>query len=136
MKMSDIVVLKPTLDKLLDFTFPTMKQTYKVSKFLKIMGRELEVFEDERIKLVKKYGIDDGQGNYSVKPECFDDFNRDLNELLLVDVNTDFTTFDDIRNLGISTDDFIDDEIKPSSKENMLTPIDLMGLDSFFEKLA
>lgn len=74
---------------LLDAKLP-VKTAYKLQKIAKLVGPEIQQYEEFRTKLIKeKYGEQVGE-NWQVKPEQIADFAKDLSEVLSVEVNVDY----------------------------------------------
>ena len=84
-----LIELLQTLNRFADVTG---KLGYAISKTKKGMESELAVFEVERQKLIRKYGTDDGNGNYSVdeKSESYQDFVKEVTEIAEEQVDIEF----------------------------------------------
>lgn len=84
-----LIELLQTLNR---FANVTGKLGYAISKTKKGMESELAVFEVERQKLIKKYGTDDGKGNFAVdeKSESYQDFVREVTEIAEEQVEINF----------------------------------------------
>ena len=84
-----LIELLQTLNR---FANVTGKLGYAISKTKKGMESELAVFEVERQKLIKKYGADDGKGNFAVdeKSESYQDFVKEVTEIAEEQVEINF----------------------------------------------
>lgn len=89
--------------------------SYKISKALKVISKELTDLEEFRAKLVQKYGTDNGEGNLVVSQENIDKFLEELNPLLQEEINLPFNQ--------INASD-----LPPDLK---LTPIEITHLEYF-----
>ena len=74
-----------------------VKASYAIAKNIKKIEKEIEVYNEERAKLLDKYGEKDEDGNLVVSeeqnikivPENVEKWNKDLNELLDIEVEVD-----------------------------------------------
>lgn len=74
-----------------------VKASYAVSKNIKKIEKEIEAYNEERAKLLDKYGEKDEDGNLVVSeeqnikivPENVEKWNKDLSELLDIEVEVD-----------------------------------------------
>lgn len=74
-----------------------VKASYAIAKNIKKIEKEIEVYNEERAKLLDKYGEKDEEGNLVVSeeqnikivPENVEKWNKDLNELLDIEVEVD-----------------------------------------------
>jgi len=74
-----------------------IKVSFAVARNLKQLQEEQQLFEKKRTELFEKYGnpVEGGQpGQYQVKPESIDEFQKAQNELLDCEVDVDVTTID------------------------------------------
>ena len=75
----------------------TIKASDAVSKNIKKIEKEIEAYNEERAKLLDKYGEKDEDGNLVVSeeqnikivPENVEKWNKDLSELLDIEVEVD-----------------------------------------------
>ena len=58
------------------------KDAYWFNRFVKKIRSAQEDYEDVRIKLIKKYGKEDDEGNTKVDKEHVSEFSTDLGELM------------------------------------------------------
>lgn len=77
-----------TINELMTEALPS-RAAYQVAKMAKAMSDEYKIFEDMRLKLIKKYGKKDEQGElvidernqYTVPKENMEAFTKEFNEL-------------------------------------------------------
>lgn len=77
-----------------------VKASYAISKNIIKLEKEAEIYNIEREKLLDKYAEKDEEGkliteggNINIKAECITDWNRDITELLNIEVEVDVHTF-------------------------------------------
>ena len=109
LKLSQLIAMRGSLVKLIEKDLP-IKQSYNLAKFIKKANDELEQFEQQRIKLVNRYGAKDEEGNIAVKEEHQQQFVNELNELTEIEV--EFEGFKplklaDLRNIYFTTNDMM-----------------------------
>lgn len=97
------------------------KSAYKIVKLKNIIEKEYNTFQEIRDNVIKKYGEYDENGNlkikdnnYIIKEECYNDFNREINELLNEEI--------DISVSPLEMNDF---------EEHTFTPNDMEALAPF-----
>jgi len=114
-KLAQIKTIEEPLAKLADKEL-NVRISYRLGKLLKVIGKELQELETNRIKLIKKYGTpkDDakGQQEYKIEDDNKDKFIKDFNELLQEEIKVDFSP--------ICLDQL---------KDIKLTPVDVMRLE-------
>ena len=113
--IAEIINAKPAIEKLTQQTLPARK-SYQISKLLKALNDEYELFESTRVELVKKYGAINDDGTWiadSSNPE----FISEVQSILSISCN-------------------IQDELKVDLSQELdsiqLTVSDVMALDPFF----
>lgn len=102
MKLVDIKRVEEPLSRLIIKEL-NIKIAYRLGKFLKVIGSELQELETNRIKLVKKYGdkVDNKEEDpekrnqrneveFKIKPENEQKFIDEYNELLQMEIKVDF----------------------------------------------
>jgi len=109
LKLSQLIAMRGSLVKLIEKDLP-IKQSFNLAKFIKTANEELEQFEQQRVKLVNRYGAKDEEGNIAVKDEFQQQFVNELNELTEIEV--DFEGFKplklaDLRNIYFTTNDMM-----------------------------
>jgi len=114
-KLAQIKAIEEPLAKLADKELD-IRISYRLGKFIKVIGQELQELETNRIKLIKKYGkpVDNkaGQQEYQIEEENKNKFIDDFNKLLQEEINVDFSP--------ISLEEL---------KDVQLTPVDVMRLE-------
>jgi hypothetical protein len=82
-KLGILKAIEEPLIKLVKLELP-IKTSYKLSKILKKIGQELADLEEERVKLVKKYGDqdDEAQSIQVTDPAKYEEFAKEFGELL------------------------------------------------------
>ena len=114
--ISEILNAKPVLEKLVDKEI-SIKTAYRLSRVIKELNGELQTFEEQRQKLVHKYGTqkkDAPEGSITVTEENMGEFQKELSELLTAELNLNCTPMD--------IDEF--DDVK-------LTTSEILLIDSF-----
>lgn len=107
-----------SLGKLLNKELP-VKTAYRLGKLSKALQSELDQFNLTRNNLIKKYGKEK-DGQYQIDPddkEALEKFNKEIEELLSVEINIDVYDPISVDELG---------EIK-------LSAIDMSNLSVFFK---
>jgi len=117
MKLSELNAVKESLAKLLQAPGIPVKAAYRAVKFSKAVAKEIKDLEEERIKLVRKYGVADSAGNVAVPALRLVGFNEEFDELLDEDVDIPATkiNIEDVKSAG-------------------LTMLDVANLDFLFEE--
>jgi hypothetical protein len=90
LKLHQLVNAKPILDKLLtlEISFPT---SFRISQILNFVYENFKTFDDLRVTLVKKLGVlNEETGNYDIPEENRDEFVKELNEVLELEIAVDF----------------------------------------------
>ena len=64
--------------------------SYKFAKFLDLVKRELIILEEERRKLVKKYGTSDENEQVKVPEDKYEEFFKEFQELLSQEVTLEY----------------------------------------------
>jgi hypothetical protein len=85
---------EPGLIKLSNSALP-INIAFRVSKVLKSIAKELALFEESRMKLVKKYGVTNEEtSEISVSEENMEAFFKEISELLEEEVELSFNKID------------------------------------------
>ena len=105
-----------SLGKLANQDLP-LKTGYWLGRIAKAAEGEMKTLEDSRIKLVKRLGEEDAEGNYTIPADAMEAFNAEMTELLEVSI------------------DLPGERIKLESLPDgvKLSAIDLINLDWLFE---
>ena len=85
LSVSQIVNSVPVLNKLKDEQLP-VKLSYRVGRILEKFAKEYNLFEDTRLSLVKKYGVENTDGNFEVAEDKRSQFFKDLSDVLQEEV--------------------------------------------------
>ncbi len=93
------------------------KHLYWLGRIAKAAEVEMKNLEDARVKLVKRLGVEDAEGNWTIAPDSMEAFSKEMNELLeeSIELPGDPIKFD---SLG--------DQVK-------LSAMDLINLEWLFE---
>jgi hypothetical protein len=70
-----------SLSKLANQDLP-LKTGYWLGRIAKAAEAEMKTLEDARIKLVKRLGNEDAEGNYTIPADSMEAFSKEINELL------------------------------------------------------
>lgn len=98
------------------------KTAYRISKISKKIFKEFEIFNEERMKLIKKYGLKDDDGELITKDghyqfEDKEAFDGEIKELLDTEIQVNIEP--------LSIEEFGDSE---------LTPSELLGLGKLIKE--
>jgi hypothetical protein len=107
MKMFTIKNAESTLRKLVNAELP-IKLAFQISSMVDEIDTHLQKFEEFRIELVKKYG-DETENGIEVKNNI-DEFNKEINDLMNVEITVNITPVDmdvfmNIDNVNLSVAD-------------------------------
>ena len=111
MKLGDVVRLEKVFGKMLKIPM-TMAKAKKVSKGLKPFFEEIKDFNDVRLKGAQKY-VTKGKDFIGPEDEGFENFMKELDELVSQEIGLDFDSFDE--------DDF---------KDLVVTPIEMQSIEN------
>ena len=75
-----------SLGKLANQDLP-LKTGYWLGRIAKAAEAEMKTLEDSRIKLVKRLGEDDGEGNDTIPADAMEAFTAEMTELLEVSID-------------------------------------------------
>lgn len=67
-----------------------IKISFRVSKLISQVQNELEIYEKQRVEIVKKLGEENPDGSWQVKVENMPEYNKEVETLGDVDVTIDF----------------------------------------------
>ena len=110
MKLSTVVNAIPVISKLMSKELPVI-QSYAVAKLARRIDEESKLYNEQRQKLLHKYGDQDGE-KYVIRPENVDACNAELEELLNIDVD-------------------ISEKIDILSTDVALTPAEMLAIEDF-----
>lgn len=91
------VTLKQILDsqqpiaRLMDLKLPPAT-AFRLGRIVSKLDSELSVYNDQRLKIVQEFGepMEDGM-NFKIKDENIDEFNKQMNELISVEIDVEIT---------------------------------------------
>lgn len=107
--LAEIKSLEKSLSKIFDKDL-NIKIAYRLGKLLKKMSDEMNLLEENRIKLVKKYGKQtEDNGQFAVDPDKTQDFYNEINELMQVEIDIDFEpiSLEEFGDIKLSASDMI-----------------------------
>lgn len=109
--ISEVLNSKPVLEKLVDKEI-SIKTAYRLSRIIKELNGELQHFEEQRQKLVHKYGKqqeDAPEGNIIVPEENMGPFQEELAELLTaeIDLNCSPMNIEEFGDVKITTSEIL-----------------------------
>lgn len=95
MKLTNGTIYNATkaLQKLKETPLP-IKTSYKISKNAKTLLQKTSFIEEQRVSLVKKYGVESEEGMISVTPENAEMFAEEYNELMAIEEEVDIQMVD------------------------------------------
>lgn len=125
-ELGDLLQMIPAIDRLKKVSNGSGRMIYKLSKIIKKVQIQADAFDEAKLEMVKKYGIEDQnggfktdeKGNYFIKIQMKDEFNREFNDLLHTKVELNINKFvpNDFDNLNLTAQQmlplmpFIEDE--------------------------
>ena len=123
-KLNDIINADESIQYLRGIDLPA-KLSYKVSKLILALAQEYDIIQQERRKIIEKYGARDENGElvslrvnqYSIAMEYIEEANTELNDLMNTEVELN------IAPLTL-------DELEPYK----ITPKYMLGLMPFIEE--
>ena len=89
--------------------------SFRLVKLIKEINVELEIFEKEKEKLLKKYGKKNDDDSYTILDENKDSWNKDITELL--SLNVDITA----------------EKVNLANEDIKISPADMMKIEEFVE---
>ena len=123
-KLSDVVNSTETFNKIMQQSFKG-SLAFKIARLVRELEKEMQTYNEERIKIIKKYGkkdengelITDENGNVSFETDKIEEINGEFQSLLEteLEINADKLPMDSI------------DEFK-------LTPQQMLEIEMFFEE--
>ena len=113
------------VQKLLATSFESPSANRQVYDWADSILKHIRFLENERVKLVRKYGEEDGNCNVKVKQSQMKDFMDEFSSILEMEIN------EKIKECPISKDWFDDEKCRyPKDKELWVTPNEI----GMFEK--
>lgn len=84
-KLVDVYNSVPVMNKILETPLPA-SVSFQLSKLLKTLNEEMKAIEEQRIKLVEKYGVKTENNEMTVSEEKKQEFLKEFGELLSTEV--------------------------------------------------
>lgn len=91
------------LNKLIRVSFSTPQKNMQVFKYFQSVSKSLVFLENEKLKLLRKYGDPKENGNFWIPKDKTEEFKEELQKLMDVDVTEDICLH------GLTEDDFMDE---------------------------
>lgn len=105
------------IQKLLATSFESPSVNRDVYDWCDSLLKHIRFLENERIKLVKKYGKKDGSGGMKVHRDSLESFSKDFGKILEMEIN------EEVKKCPIQRDWFSDSKCQyPDDKELWITP--------------
>lgn len=102
----EIVFSKAAIEKLIGLNLKA-STAFKLARIVREVNQTLGDFEKERIRLANKYGEAEGD-NIVLKPECMDDFQAEIDELLNLNLDmNDKIGIDELGDVSLSAADIL-----------------------------
>lgn len=112
-KLEELLVIQRKAEELIKLKFPP-KSSFKIAKILASIRKEVEIYDEERRKIITNLcekgdngePIVDERGNAKIPPENREALTKDLTELNLVEVSLDYpelsiNDFDNCDNISV-----------------------------------
>jgi len=122
-KLNDVVNTTETFNKIMQQSFKG-SLAFKIARLARELEKEMQTFNSERMKIIRKYGKKDENGELIVNNDGNIEFENDkINE-----INSEFNSLLETE-LEINADKLPMDSID----EFELTPQEVISLEKFFE---
>lgn len=107
-QLGEIRNMKDPMIVLLGKDLP-IKAAWSLTKLIKTFDKELGEIEEFRVNLIKKLGVADEEGNVQVPNEKMNEFIDQFNELLMTEIEVDFTpiSIDSLGDIQVSAKDLM-----------------------------
>lgn len=116
--------------KLTMVSFSSAKKNLDVYKFTKSIEPLMEYYENERSKILQRFGEYNGNGTFNIPQSSVADFKKSMDELLELEIT------DNIYCPDLSENDFYDDNCQyPQDKSFWLNAYDISGILALIDKL-
>ena len=116
LQLGQIQDMKDPMSRLTNEKLP-LRVAFKLNKMIRVFDENLQVIEEERVKLVKALGEESDDGTMKVPKDNLEEFQKQYVELMMEEVEVDV--------IGFSIDDFGDAKV---------TTQDMLKLDAIFEE--
>lgn len=87
--MGELFNGKDVLEKLVGLDI-NVQAAFKLNRMVRAINEELVLFEEQRQKLINKYGENQEDGSVMVTPENQEEFHKELIDLFNVEINLQF----------------------------------------------
>ncbi len=91
--LGEIYMSASVMNKLIDVSLPA-KLSFRLVRVMRDLNDALKHLEEERTKLIKKYGNDSGDGNITVSEEQKEQFLQEFNDLLSEEIEINWEQID------------------------------------------
>lgn len=119
-----------TCAKLMMVSFRTAKKNLDVYKMVQECSKYNDYLQNERMKLLSQYGIDNGDGTFKLEGDNVGLFNAKVEEILDTECEFEFCISD------LTEKDFEEDNCQyPNDKRFWINGRDIMAVLSFIDKL-
>jgi len=107
-KLFEIYSSVPVMNKILEATLPA-SASFQLTKLLKTLNEEIKIIEEQRVKLVTKYGESEENEAVTVSDAKKDDFLKEFSELLdsEIDLNWNPLPISSFEGLNLSVNDML-----------------------------
>jgi len=107
-RLGQIQDMKEPLGRLTNEQLP-LKLAFKLNKLVRDMDSNLTVIEEERVKLVKKLGVENDDGAVEIPKDKIPQFQNEFVELMNEEVDINFEAFkiDDFEHAKVTTQDML-----------------------------
>lgn len=108
-KLGALVSAQESFKKLFAEESFTIKFKWQLMKVKKAIDAETQQYEEQRIDLVKKYGIDVGNNQLTVQPDKMQEFMSKIGELLDLDVDLRISKIklEDLEGVKLTAEDMV-----------------------------
>lgn len=122
-KLNDIVNSAETFSKIMQQSFKG-SLAFKIARLVRELDKEMQTFNEERQKIIRKYGEKDENGELIID----ENNNVKFNNNKIVEVNEEFNSLLNTE-LEINADKLPEDSMDAFE----ITPQEMMNIEKFFE---
>ena len=107
--LGQLKTMEPVLQKINEASCMDIRTAFQFSKFLKLVASELATMEEQRIKLVERFGVRMDDGSIKVADMHTADFLREYNTLAETTVTIPFVHLElsKLESVGLSPKDLV-----------------------------
>lgn len=108
LKMIELINGAEALKKINEQILP-MRAAFQLARIIREVQKEYDAFDLARKKLFEMYGKVEENGSYKIEKENIEDFNKEINSLLEVNVqlNVEPVMLEDLENVNITPQDIL-----------------------------